>query len=205
MSEQRTGTYAAFLDRRMIAAGPIDVVVLEAKRRHDAGDPGRLVIYRDATGEAIDIDYRGTPEESLARLADHPVLPRGEKDALRPRGPGRPRLGVVAREVTLLPRHWEWLRGQRGGASATLRRLVEDASRASRGEDLAREAIEAAHRFMWDMAGDLPRFEEASRALFARDMDALERTIDGWPTDVAGYLLHLARRAAAPETERPVG
>ncbi|MFY0534142.1 DUF2239 family protein [Nannocystis pusilla] len=40
-------------------------------------------------------------------------------------GPGRPKLGVVSREVSLLPRHWEWLERQPSGS----RRRCADSSR----------------------------------------------------------------------------
>ena len=107
------------------------------------------------------------------------------------RGRGRPKLGVVAREVTLLPRHWEWLNAQPGGASVALRKLVEAARRDTLTSDQKRLAREAAYRFMSTMAGDLPRFEEASRALFADDRTRLTTLIARWPGDVRTYLVKL--------------
>ncbi len=85
--------------------------------------------------------------------------PRGTTNQpAEPRGRGRPKLGVVAREVTLLPRHWDWLNAQPGGASVALRKLVEQARRANGDADRARAAREAAYHFMSAMAGDLPAF-----------------------------------------------
>lgn len=184
--------YTAFAGPRRIAAGTAGEVVLGAKACLDAGETDRIALYEDATGRAIDVDFRGTPDEVLARLADHPLLarpaaPTGEEK----RGPGRPKLGVVSREVSLLPRHWEWLAEQSGGASATLRKLVDRARRENQAADRERRARETVHRFLWDLAGDYPDFEEASRALFAGDDDALVRTIADWPPDVRDYVVVL--------------
>jgi hypothetical protein len=101
----------------------------------------------------------------------------------------------VAREVTLLPRHWEWLAKQPGGASVTLRKLVEDARRANAGTATAREAQERAYRFMSAMAGNLPGFEEATRALFAKDKPRFEMLIAEWPDSVGDYARDLASGA----------
>jgi hypothetical protein len=108
------------------------------------------------------------------------------------RGPGRPRLGVVAREVTLLPRHWEWLATQPGGASVALRRLVEEARRTSASADRARASRDAAYRVMHALGGDLPDFEEASRALFAGDRDRFRLHTAAWPLDVSAHVDRLA-------------
>lgn len=119
-----------------------------------------------------------------------------------PRGPGRPKLGVVAREVTLLPRHWEWLNGQPGGASVALRKLVDEARRANDGKDRVRQAREAAYRFMSVMAGNERGFEEATRALFAGDRERFEEFVASWPADVRD---HAKRLAAAAFEGRVVG
>jgi len=160
------------------------------------GVAGPLLVFDDATGRVVDVDVRGTPEELAARLSPpSPPPPAGaeaEGTAAGPRGRGRPRLGVVAREVTLLPRHWEWLSTQPGGASVALRRLVEDARRAGAAQDRARRAREAAYRFMHAVAGDLPGFEEATRALFASNPARFASLVAGWPADVREYAAMLA-------------
>ncbi|MBV8158473.1 MAG: DUF2239 family protein, partial [Dyella sp.] len=135
-------------------------------------------------------DFRGTDDEVLARL---PVSAQAEPAVAR--GPGRPKLGVVAREVTLLPRHWDWLAAQPGGASATLRRLVEDARRASSGQDRRREASEAVDRFMLAMTGNLPDYEEASRAFWRRESERFIQLTEAWPADVREHVRLLAERA----------
>ena len=112
-----------------------------------------------------------------------------------PRGPGRPKLGVVAREITLLPRHWEWLAQQPGGASVAIRKLVEEARRTGEDKDRIRAGQEAAYRFMSAMAGNKPHYEEAIRALFAGDPVRFEELIAGWPADVRDHAARLAERA----------
>jgi hypothetical protein len=101
---------------------------------------------------------------------------------------------VVGREVTLLPRHWEWLASQPGGASVTLRRLVEAARRNEAGHDRVREQQESVYRFMTHLAGDAPGYEEAVRALYARNAGAFETHTASWPNDVREH----ARALAAP-------
>jgi hypothetical protein len=140
----------------------------------------------------IDIDTRVTAQE-IAALLDAPPPARAPTEALdEPRGPGRPKLGVIAREVTLLPRHWDWLGTQPGGASVALRKLVEEARRTNGAKDRRRAAQEAAYRFMSAMAGNLPGFEEATRALFASDRRRLSDLVAAWPADVRDYAIQLA-------------
>lgn len=189
--------YTAFAGHALLAAGPLAEVALAARRAAD-GDPGAAVfIYEDATGRAIDVDTRGTDAEIVARLPA-PVEPEAEGSPALPRGRGRPRLGVVAREVTLLPRHWDWLAGQPGGASVALRKLVEQARREHAGADALRRGRDAAYTFMSAAAGNLPGFEEAVRALYAGDAERLAAHMAGWPADVRAYALRLAGAADLP-------
>jgi hypothetical protein len=163
----------------------LDRVALAAKKVIDRGTQQSVLIYNDSTGRAIDIDSRGSDAEVLARLA------RPAPTSL-PRGRGRPKLGVVAREVTLLPRHWQWLGSQPGGASVALRQLVESARRANQETDRRRQRQEAAYHFMSAMAGNLVNFEEASRALFANDRERFNELVAGWPADVRDHAAKLA-------------
>src|SRR5262245_45186672 len=195
----------AFEGARRIGAGVLEEVAVQAKGVVDGAGRDPVLIFDDVTGEQIEVDFRGTAAEVLGRLAE----PAGEgvpsavepgpepgsgfgAEAASPRGPGRPRLGVVAREVTLLPRHWEWLGGQPGGASVALRKLVEDARRTNGDADRARAARDAAYRFMSVMAGNLAGFEEASRALFADDRRRFVGLIAGWPDDIRDHVVKLA-------------
>ncbi|MBR1131275.1 DUF2239 family protein [Bradyrhizobium iriomotense] len=185
------GTYTAFVGQRRLASGPAGEVALAVKRATQPLDQP-VVIFDDGTGRSIDFDLRGDDREMLARLEKLAPPPTETEAPAEPRGRGRPKLGVVAREVTLLPRHWEWLNAQAGGASVALRKLVDEARRASGDKDRARQARDAAYHFMSTMAGDLPQFEEASRALFADDRRRFAGLIADWPTDIRDHIVKLA-------------
>jgi uncharacterized protein len=185
-------TYTAFAGERLLASGAKPTVLLALKGHEREGD--RVLVFDDATGRQVDFDLRGTPEEVLARA-----------EARTRAGPGRPKLGVVSREVSLLPRHWEWLEQQPNGISAALRRLVDEARKREPDQARARRAREAAGRFMWAMAGDLRGFEEASRALYAGDHARLRKLIRAWPGDVRAHLLALAEQAGRLEHPQPSG
>jgi uncharacterized protein len=182
----------AFQGHRRLASGALHEVARAVKVATDGGVTGPIFIYDDATGGVIDLDTRGTPEEVVERLVQR-IAPAPEAlPSEELRGRGRPKLGVIAREVTLLPRHWDWLSTQPGGASVALRKLVEQARKTSGDSDRRRTAQEAAYRFMSFIAGDLPGFQEASRALFAYDRRRFGDLIAGWPEDVRDHVVKLA-------------
>lgn len=170
----------AFDGDAILARGRLAEVALAVHQRLAERPEATPLTFDDATGRVIDLDLRGTPAEIVARLGDEP------------RGRGRPKLGVVAREVTLLPRHWEWLAAQPGGASQALRRLIDEARRGDRGQTQGRIAREAAYRVMSTLAGNLPGFEEATRALFANDEIGFFRQAASWPADIRTYAQELA-------------
>lgn len=170
-------SFAAFDGPVRLASGDLADAAAAAWRAQHRGAGGPVLVLNRATGEVVDLDLRGGEAEVVARYAAPPAAPKR----------GRPSLGVVSREVTLLPRHWDWLARQPGGASATLRRLVEAARKAD--DTSGRERAEAAYRFMAVMAGDLPGFEEAARALFAGDRSRLEGLARSWPPDVKDEIL----------------
>lgn len=169
-------TFTAFDGSRRLGAGSLPEMALLVKRAHEAGARGPVLIFDDSTGQSRDVDLSGSDAQVVARLT-----PRG-----------RPKLGVVAREVTLLPRHWEWLAAQPGGASVALRRLVEAARRDPDGRDGRRQALERAYHFISAMAGDRPGFEEAARALFAQDAPRFTELSAAWPPDVRAHAATLA-------------
>jgi hypothetical protein len=188
--------YTSFNGYRRIASGSLQTNALAVKRALESGAASPVLIFDNATGRSIDIDTRGSDEEVAARLAPFSrpaaALVDSEVPAEEPRGRGRPKLGVIAREVTLLPRHWEWLAAQPGGASVALRKLVEEARRANVDKDKIRKAQERAYHFMSAIAGDLPAFEEATRALFANDRLKFGEQIATWPSDVRDHAIRLA-------------
>jgi hypothetical protein len=188
-STQQVSAFAGF---QRIANGPAAEVI--AQLRATPQPPDVLVrVFEDATGSRLEFDLR--PQAAEAEPSPAPQAPAAPPP---PRAVGRPRLGVVAREVTLLPRHWEWLNRQPGGASVALRRLVDEARHVHRERDALRAAREASYRVMTEMAGDLPGFEEAARALFAGDGKQFQLLIEPWPQDLKTYLQQLSAAAWNP-------
>lgn len=201
--EHLASSCTAFQGTRLLAAGSLASVALAVKSasEHDATLP--IFVFNDATGRTIEFDLRGSADDVMARLSQPSAVEAVEAPSRRspdasttpPRGPGRPKLGVIGREVTLLPRHWEWLAEQPSGASVALRRLVDDAKRNSGPKEKMRTAQERAYHFMHAMAGNFPGFEEAIRALFANDPSRLEQHMASWPDDVRSYATRLASSA----------
>lgn len=180
------GRFVVFHGATRVAVGSRLEAALAAQRL--AGETGVLIFGPD--GRGVDFDLSGGPDALTQRLAEPAEAPRGR---------GRPKLGVVAREVTLLPRHWDWLASQPGGASVALRKLVEAARRESEGPDRIRAAREVAYRFASAMGGNLSGFEDAMRALFAGDDAGFEARIEGWPADIAAQLRTYAAEAFGPD------
>jgi hypothetical protein len=188
VTDARTN-YSAFIGHRLLASGDLRKVLLKAKQRFDDGqtETDMLLIFDDQTGQQVEFDLRGSNEEMLERELPQP----------KPSGPGRPKLGVTSREVSLLPRHWDWLEQEPNGISAALRRLVEEASKRDPEVQQDRKVRAAVHRIMTAIAGDLPNYEEAARALFAKEQERFESLIRGWPKDVRKKLEQLSRKPAS--------
>lgn len=172
--------YAVFQAARRLSVGPPAEAALAAHKAIKAQPDAPVIVFDRATGQVVDLDLRGDAVAVQARYAPAPET--APETAKR----GRPKLGVVPREVTLLPRHWEWLAQQPGGASVTLRKLI-DAAR--KGGPDPRARVNAAYRVMVTLAGDREGFEEASRALFAGDRAALRQRLGVWPTDIGQEVL----------------
>ncbi|MEA3011273.1 MAG: uncharacterized protein QOJ91_2965 [Sphingomonadales bacterium] len=160
----------AFLGDTIVARGGREAVTRELERLYP-GDLGAIRVFEDGSGQVVDLDYWDAAAS-----------------APPPRRRGRPSLGVAAREVTLLPRHWTWLSRQAGGASAAIRRLVEEASRQAPGPG---EKRDSAYRFMSDMCGDRPGYEEALRALYRGEKARFQALTADWPKQIRGYLKEL--------------
>jgi len=198
MNPNSHASYTAFAGTRQIASGDLRHVIHRAQNANVAYDQPPVLIFNDITGGVVDVDLRPAREDLSHGSAGvesctpkvEPTLPDGGA-----RGPGRPKLGVVAREVTLLPRHWDWLATQPGGASVALRKLVEQARRANQSGDRLRLAQEAAYRFLSAMAGNEPGFEEATRALFAGNRERFAKLVAPWPVDVRDHARRFAGRA----------
>lgn len=177
----------AFLGLRRLARGDRLHVARAAHAALARGAPEPLLVFDDATAQLVELDLRGDAEAVTQRYTPTPAPTEPPEPTDAARGRGRPKLGVVAREITLLPRHWDWLATQPGGASVALRRLVEAARKAAEAPDRQRRAREVAYRFMTALGGDLPGYEAATRALFAGDAARFEIALEAWPADVADY------------------
>lgn len=201
MNAPEQTSWIAFSKNKCIASGTPREVATEVKRFIDSRAKDTVTILDARTSETVEVDFRGSVSAVLKRIPSAPI--QSHEVYVEPPAPertvGRPRLGVTAREVTLLPRHWEWLGSQPGGASTVLRKLVEQALRSSKESDRLRQAQEAAYRFMYVMAGDSPGFEEATRALFAGDIERLQQFVAPWPRDVRKQALLLASNAIAKD------
>lgn len=181
--------WTAFCDQQHLASGSPASVALAAHKAMTANPSARVLTFDDATGRTVDFDRRGSEAEIAARLQ-----PADAEPPSPPRRAGRPKLGVVAKEVTLLPRHWQWLEQQPGSASATLRRLIDEARKTDPDRQAMQQAQAAADRFMQAMLGDQPGYEDAARALYQGDQERFLTLTESWPTDLRDH----ARRLADP-------
>jgi hypothetical protein len=192
--------YIAFEGDRRIGSGDLREVARAARLSLGRHPNASILIFNGQTSAVVEVDFRGSVDDVLARIP-HSEPPAADEvtSVAAPRGPGRPKLGVVAREITLLPRHWDWLAQQKGGASVVIRRLVDEARRNGDDDNRVRLAQEAAYRFMSVMAGNRPHYEEAIRALFANDAPRLATLIAEWPADVRDHVARLAQSAFPQE------
>ncbi len=182
----------AFENNQNLATGALADVAVAVRKRAGKATHENIQVFEHASGRTLHLDLTGSEKDIRARYAFVPAQP---ETADTPRGPGRPKLGVVAREITLLPRHWDWLATQPGGASVALRKLVEDARKSQGQSDNLRAGQEAAYRFISAMAGDWQNYEESTRALFAGDETRFRILTESWPTDVRDHARHLATPA----------
>ena len=212
VSTVQTPVAIAFSGAQKIASGSLFDVALASKSLLERDANAQLLVLEYLSARVIELDLRGSRAQVAERISaasthEVGVVETSEtSEASESRGRGRPKLGVMAREVTLLPRHWSWLAEQPGGASVTLRKLVEQARHAGVNKDLLRAAQESAYRFMSSVAGDFPGFEEATRALFAPNPQRFATLVAPWAKDVRAHALLLANRAfeAAMPALKPI-
>ncbi len=178
-----TKKYTAFVGERLVASGALEELLPKLKAMFDRNRSALFLIFDDETGAQVDFDLRGTMAEVLARHGPNPSQT----------GPGRPRLGVISREITLLPRHWDWLGLQPNGASAAIRRLIDEARKREPAKMRRQQALQATERFLFAVAGNFPGYEEATRALYRGDSKRFAELIAPWPKDVRHYALRLSQ------------
>jgi len=194
METTSTELFTAFSGFTHVLTGDLPAVLTRVREHLLRDKSAQVLIFEDQSGKQVDFDLRGTLEEVLARVA--PPAPK--------RGPGRPSLGVVCREVSLLPKHWEWLESQPARASGTLRRLVDAAVKNESAASRSRRRLEAAGRIMWSLAGNLEGFEEASRALYSRKWPDFSARIASWPEDLRKHLEWMVSPAQPVSPAPPV-
>ena len=182
-------TYSAFENEKLLIQGPLNLVVLKVKKRIDKIKDSMIIIFSDSTGKSMDFNFQGNEEDILKRLEVY----KAEPQPTEPSGPGRPKLGVVSREISLLPRHWEWLATQPEGASATLRKLVEEAKKKSSQINEIKQAQERTYKFMSVIAGNFKGYEEVLRALYRKDKKMFLTLISEWPEDIKKHALELSK------------
>ncbi len=187
MNETDPQSFTAFIGDKILAQGELAKVALKVKRKLREDSSSSILIFSDSTGKEMDFDLRGSESDVLQRLQVYISQPEPAN-----MGPGRPKLGVISREISLLPRHWEWLSTQSGGASATLRRLVDEARKQSSSKELVKQSQERAYKFMAAIAGNLPHYEEALRALFSGNKKRFEAQIKDWPKDIKQHSIDMA-------------
>jgi uncharacterized protein len=178
--DMESSTYSAFSGDTHVFSGELRPLLIHLKELLEADPQRALIIFEDESGRQVEFDFQGTVDDVLAREAPPPRT-----------GPGRPKLGVVSREISLLPRHWEWLERQPSGISAALRRLVEEAMKRDPGRQRAQQARAATGRVMTTLAGNRENFEEALRALYAGDGARFRQLVRSWPADIKKHLLRI--------------
>jgi hypothetical protein len=182
-------TYTAFEGTTRLFRGTIEQVVLQIKERLGRAENSSVLIFSDNTGKTMDFNFQGKVKDVLKRLEIYV----SKQNCGPVAGPGRPKLGVISREVSLLPRHWEWLANQSGGASATIRKLIEDAKKRSSAHTSIKHVQERVYRFMSVIAGDMTGYEEALRALYKADRKNFLLHMRDWPTDVRTHVVEMAK------------
>lgn len=180
-----TITYTAFESGIVISSGSLSEVVTEIKKKLGKSNHASVLIFNDLTGRTMDFNFQGSEKDVQKRLQVYTQIPDSKTDNS---GPGRPKLGVISREVSLLPRHWEWLASQTGGASATLRRLIEEAKKTSVQTMTIKQAQERTYHFMSVVAGDYKGYEEVLRALYKKDKAKFFAEMSDWPEDIVYYI-----------------
>ncbi len=180
-------SYTVFADFRFITQGSLESVALSLKKKFKEPNSASILIFSDLTGRQIDLDLSGTDKQILDRLKVY-----SQQETQSNTGAGRPKLGVVPREISLLPIHWEWLINQDGGSSAVIRNLIDEKIK-NRSIDKIKNSQERTYKFLSALAGNLPNFEEATRFLYRKDKRKFTELISSWPKDIAKHATHLSR------------
>ena len=171
-------TFSAYGPTSCIGQGELTDVALAAHRFLRTHPDQSALILQDSTCQIIDLDLSGD-EALLERKANHYPI--------RSQAPVPDSKDPITGEITLLPRHWQWLAEQGGNASATLRRLIDEARRdpKQKADNECRRRQQLTYRFCQALCGDFQGYEDALRALYAADKDSFKTHISTWPADFA--------------------
>jgi len=186
-------TYTAFEGYKLLSHGDIETVALDVRKALKKDSNKSVLIFSDSTGRQIDLNLNGYESEVLERLKVFAAPPVSTHIG----GVGRPKLGVVSREISLLPQHWEWLSNQEGGASSVIRRLIDAKMNTSllSAKEKTKKVQEVVYKFLSAVAGNLPNFEEVVRYLYRKDKKKFEDLMSDWPSDVSKHASFLAKEA----------
>lgn len=181
-------TYTAFEGFQKLVSSDLEKVLLAVKKRLKAHRDSSILIFSDSTGKQMDFDLSGSDADVIERHKIYTAKTTSPQPTV-----GRPKLGVVAREISLLPSHWEWLNNQAGGASATIRLLIDEKVKLASSDKMkVKNAQEVTYKFLSAIAGDLPNFEESIRYLYRSDRKKFSELVADWPQDVVAHALTLA-------------
>ena len=170
--------YLAIYEKSIVSRGSLEQIIVQVKAIDMNIEP---MVFEVDSCRRIDFSWYGDAATVFANAStDKPQTSKR----------GRPKLGVKAKEVTLLPRHWEWLSTQKGGASSALRRLVDEAQKNASTEDVICSQQQQLDKFMLAFLGDEPGFEEASRALYRNSKISFEAAIEVWPADIRDFVIN---------------
>ncbi|MCH7331632.1 DUF2239 family protein [Acinetobacter modestus] len=170
-------TYTAFLNEQCLASGLLADVAI-AIQQHANQSNSTILIFNDQTGRQIDLDLSGSEQNIQQRYAEPEMVKKV----------GRPKLGVISREITLQQKHWDWLDQQSSSASAVIRKLIDKELNDPNSESNRMLAKQATDRFMSAMLGNMPNYEEATRALYQGDREVFLDLIRDYPKDIKEYL-----------------
>lgn len=198
-TKQIQHTFTAFQNNNMLTSGQPWEVAIALKAAMKVDRESEFLCFDDSKGSFIDLNLSGSYEDIIERYK--PAEPTSQKN--KHSKAGRPSLGVISKEITLLPRHWEWLAQQESSASATLRKLVETAIKSNSQEELVRQAKATTDRFMISMLGDEINYENAARALYRGDKVQFRDLTRRWPADLRHHVMRLSAPVFQSSVDQP--
>lgn len=166
--------YTAFRGDTRIITDSLFNVALALQKQSEMN----VLVFNDQTGQQIDLDLSGSEDDLKQRYTEVEYVKKV----------GRPKLGVISREITLQQKHWNWLDQQSSSASAVIRKLIDKELNDPSSESNIMLAKQAIDHFMLAMLGNMPNYEEATRALYQGNKSHFLALIHNYPKDLKVYL-----------------